>query len=165
MHVVDAVDAVVDYHAESRDGVHVLDVAARSETGGVLRVELTVSDPAGEVVGEGELRLPPEVLPPAERVLGQVLRGLAQLHTLPEVAPPRARDDTRRTRPNASRPWSAEEEERLRSAWEAGQPVPRIAEAHGRSTNAIQSRLLKLGLISLDHPESPAAGERGQRRS
>lgn len=149
------VDAVVDYHAESRAGGHVLDVAARSEPDGVLQVELTVSARGGEVVGEGALRLPPELLPPAERVLAQVLRGLAQLHTLPEAGPVRPRDDPRRSRPNARRPWSAEEEDRLRAAWAAGEPVARIAAGHGRSSNAIQSRLLKLGLITLDHPESP----------
>lgn len=149
------VDAVVDYHAESRAGGHVLDVAARSEPDGVLQVELTVSARGGEVVGEGALRLPPELLPPAERVLAQVLRGLAQLHTLPEPGPVRLREDPRRSRPNARRPWSADEEDRLRAAWAAGEPVARIAAGHGRSSNAIQSRLLKLGLITLDHPESP----------
>ncbi len=154
LHRAEQVDAVVDYHAESRAGGHVLDVAARSEPDGVLQVELTVSARGGEVVGEGALRLPPELLPPTERVLAQVLRGLAQLHTLPE-APARPRDDPRRSRPNARRPWSDDEEDRLRAAWAAGEPVARIAAGHGRSGNAIQSRLLKLGLITLDHPESP----------
>lgn len=151
----DKLDAVVDYHAESRAGGHVLDVAARSEPDGMLQVELTVSGRDGEVVGEGALRLLPEVLPPTERVLTQVLRGLAQLHSLPDVMP-RPPDDPRRARPNARRPWSEDEEDRLRAAWAAGEPVARIAAGHGRSTNAIQSRLLKLGLITLDHPESPA---------
>ena len=160
---VDKVDAVVDYHAESRAGGHVLDVAARSEPDGMLQVELTVSDPGGEVIGEGALRLPPELLPPAERVLAQVLRGLAQLHALPDVTP-RPRDDPRRARPNARRPWSESEEDRLREAWAAGAPVARIAAGHGRSSNAIQSRLLKLGLITLDHPESPALPDAGPSR-
>jgi hypothetical protein len=153
---MDAVDAVVDYHAESRSGAHVLDVAARSEADGVLQVELTVSDAGGEVVGEGALRLSPDVLPPTERVLAQVLRGLTQLHTLPERTPARPPDDGRRGRPNARRPWSQDEEDRLRAAWGAGEPVAAIATAHGRSSNAIRSRLLRLGLITLDHPESPA---------
>jgi hypothetical protein len=161
MDVLDTADAVavVDYHAESRAGSHVLDVAARSEPDGTLQVELTVSVRGGEVVGEGALRLPPEALPPAERMLAQVLRGLAQLHALPEAGPPQVREDPRRTaRPNARRPWSADEEDRLRAAWAAGEPVARIAADHGRSSNAIQSRLLKLGLITLDHPESPNRG-------
>ncbi|HYT10676.1 MAG TPA: hypothetical protein VEL73_08445 [Mycobacteriales bacterium] len=149
-------DAVVDYRAESRTGAHVVDVAARSEAGGVLHVELTVCDDAGDVVGEGALRLPPSLLPPAERMLGQVLRGLAHLHALPAVPPTRAAQEARRGRPNAGRPWSDEEEERLRTAWAGGTPAAEIAAAHGRSTNAVRSRLLKLGLISLDHPDSPA---------
>jgi hypothetical protein len=153
---VERMDAIVDYHAESRAGGHVLDVAARSEPDGLLQVELTVSGRGGEVVGEGALRLPPAVLPRAERMLTQVLRGLAQLHSVPEPPAARGRDDPRRGRPNARRPWSEGEEDRLRDAWAAGEPVARIAVGHGRSTNAIQSRLLKLGLITLDHPESPA---------
>lgn len=164
MQAADSVDAVIDYHAESRSGAHVLDVAARSEPDGVLQVELTVSDGQGEVVGEGALRLPPAVLPPAERLLVQVLRGLAQLHALPDVLPSRPREDARSGRPNARRPWSEGEQERLRSAWAAGEPVARIAAEHGRSTNAIQSRLLKLGLITLDHPESPALPDGGRSR-
>ena len=155
MDAVDAVDAVVDYHAESRSGAHVLDVAARSETDGVLQVELTVSDPGGQVLGEGALRLTPEVLPPTERVLAQVLRGLAQLHTLPDRTP-RPPEDRRPGRPNARRPWSPDEEDRLRAAWDRGDPVATVAVAHGRSGNAIRSRLLKLGLITLDHPDAPA---------
>ena len=152
----DRVDAVVDYHAESRAGSHVLDVAARSEPDGVLQVELTVSARGGEVVGEGALRLPPELLPPAERVLALVLRGLAQLHAQPEAPPVRLREDPRRAaRPNARRPWSADEEDRLRAAWAAGEPVARIAADHGRTVNAIQSRLLKLGLVTMDHPDAP----------
>jgi hypothetical protein len=181
MTTTDAVDAVVDYRAESRAGAHVLDVAARSGADGVLHVELTVSDRIGEIVGEGDLRLPPDTLPPAERLLGQVLRGLSTLHSLPPLPPTPGR--TGRPggdspggsgaggggggggegggrggggpRRNASRSWSAEEQARLRAEWDAGDSVGTIAAAHGRTRNAIQSRLLKLGLISVDHPESP----------
>lgn len=152
----ESVRAVVDYRAEARAGGHLLDVAARSEAGGMLRVELTVSDGLGEVVGAGTLRLPAAVLPPAEQVLGQVLRGLAQLHAPSPGPAPAAGDPRRAPRPNASRSWTEDEQQRLRAAWTAGVPVARIAAAHGRSANAIQSRLLKLALIPLDHPESPA---------
>lgn len=153
-----AVDAIVDYRAESRSGAHVLDVAARSEQDGVLHLELTVSDRVGEVIGEGDLRLPPEALPPAERFLGQVLRGLSTLHTLP---PPehRRRPEDRDDRPNARRSWSDEDEDRLRDGWAQGESTERIAAALGRTRNAIASRLLKLGIIDADHPESPVAPE------
>jgi hypothetical protein len=148
-------EAVVDYHAQAREAGHVVDLAARSEPGGVLHVELTVADAVGSVVGEGALRLAPAALPPTERMLAQVLRGLTHLH---DLAAPAGREDaaSRRARPNARRPWTDAEEDRLRAAWTAGEQVARIAAAHGRTTNAIQSRLLKLGLITLDHPESPA---------
>jgi hypothetical protein len=158
------VDAIVDYRAESRVGAHVLDVAARSQEDGVLLVELTVSDRVGEIVGEGDLRLPPDALPPAERFLGQVLRGLSALHTAqPDPPPgrshrapgPGARSGERDRRHNARRSWSPEEEDRLRDEWAAGDPAEEIASAHGRSRNAIASRLLKLGLIDADHPDSP----------
>jgi len=152
------VDAIVDYRAESRAGAHVLDVAARSQQDGVLHLELTVSDRVGEVVGEGDLRLPPDALPPAERFLGQVLRGLSALHTLP---PPerRRRPDDGGGRPNARRSWSDGEQDRLREEWARGESLERIAAAHGRTRNAIASRLLKLGLIDADSPESPIAPE------
>ena len=159
----DAVDAIVDYRAESRAGAHVLDVAARSQQDGVLHLELTVSDRGGEIVGDGDLHLPPDALPPAERLLGQVLRGLSTLHTLP---PPehRARPDGSRRdgsgpdgsgRPNARRSWSDDEQDRLRDEWARGEDLEAIAILHGRTRNAIASRLLKLGLIDADHPESP----------
>jgi hypothetical protein len=184
----DAVDAIVDYRAESRAGAHVLDVAARSQPDGVLHLELTVCDRGGEVIGEGDLHLPPDALPPAERLLGQVLRGLTTLHTLPrEARDPRAyrerdhrdhrdhrghrdhrdhRDDREHRprpdgsgRPNARRSWSDDEHERLRDEWEHGEDLEAIAVAHGRTRNAIASRLLKLGIIDADHPESPVHPE------
>lgn len=150
----DAVDAIVDYRAESRAGTHVLDVAARSGQDGVLHLELTVSDRVGEVIGEGDLRLPPDTLPPAERLLGQVLRGLSMLHSLPPPERPR-RPEGPAGRPNARRSWSESEEDRLRDEWARGRSVEQIALGHGRTRNAIASRLLKLGLIDADHPESP----------
>jgi hypothetical protein len=154
----DVLDAIVDYRAESRAGAHVLDVAARSQEDGVLHLELTVSDRVGEVIGEGDLRLPPDALPPAERFLGQVLRGLSALHTLPPPERRRRPDDDRDGgggRPNARRSWSDGEQDRLRDEWDRGESLERIAAAHGRTRNAISSRLLKLGLIDADSPESP----------
>src|SRR5215207_8634162 len=106
----DALDAIVDYRAESRAGAHVLDVAARSEQDGVLHLEITVSDRVGEVVGEGDLRLPPDALPPAERFLGQVLRGLSTLHTLPPAEQRPRRPEGPAGRPNARRSWSDAEQ-------------------------------------------------------
>ncbi|HEX2858609.1 MAG TPA: DEAD/DEAH box helicase [Alphaproteobacteria bacterium] len=44
--------------------------------------------------------------------------------------------------------WSGEEEARLEVAFKAGTPLPKIAEAHGRSVGAITARLNMLDLIS-----------------
>jgi DNA helicase II / ATP-dependent DNA helicase PcrA len=43
--------------------------------------------------------------------------------------------------------WSAEEDARLRTSFEAGEAISTIAGAHERKPNAIAARLIKLGLI------------------
>lgn len=48
---------------------------------------------------------------------------------------------------NAYAPWSPEEERDLVQRYQAGEPVKAIAEAHGRKTGAIRSRLKKLDLL------------------
>jgi DNA helicase-2/ATP-dependent DNA helicase PcrA len=44
--------------------------------------------------------------------------------------------------------WSAEEDARLCTSFEAGEAISTIAESHGRKPNAITARLIKLGLIT-----------------
>ena len=51
------------------------------------------------------------------------------------------------SKPKAGGPWSPEEEQQLRDAFAAHKPIAEIAAAHGRTTGAINSRLVKLGLI------------------
>jgi len=51
--------------------------------------------------------------------------------------------------PKAGKPWSDEEDQALASAFDAGKPVPELAEAHQRSRFAIEARLAKLGRIKL----------------
>ena len=51
-------------------------------------------------------------------------------------------------KPNAGRGWSPEEEQQLRDAFAAHQPIHEIAAARGRTTGAINSRLMRLGLIT-----------------
>lgn len=46
--------------------------------------------------------------------------------------------------------WSTEEDDRLRSAFQAGNAITMIASAHERKIGAITSRLVKLGLITED---------------
>ncbi len=47
----------------------------------------------------------------------------------------------------AGKPWDAEEDKRLVDAFDAGTPVKELAERHGRTPGAINSRLAKLGKL------------------
>jgi ATP-dependent DNA helicase PIF1 len=57
-------------------------------------------------------------------------------------------DRLRKSHANAYRPWSEDEEDRLRIFFDKGAPVSQIAETLGRKPGAIRSRMRKLGLIS-----------------
>src|SRR5262249_5318026 len=46
--------------------------------------------------------------------------------------------------------WSAEEDNRLRTAFEAGEAISAIAAAHERKIGAVRARLVRFGLISED---------------
>ena len=46
--------------------------------------------------------------------------------------------------------WSADEDDRLRAAFQAGHAIAAMAAAHERKTGAITSRLVRLGLITED---------------
>jgi hypothetical protein len=61
--------------------------------------------------------------------------------------------------------WSAEEEERLAGAFDAGKTVDELARAHNRSRAAIEARLVRLGKLDasavtspLRYPPTPAGG-------
>ena len=51
--------------------------------------------------------------------------------------------------------WSAEEEERLASAFDSGRTVDELARAHNRSRAAIEARLVRLGKIDASAVTSP----------
>ena len=51
------------------------------------------------------------------------------------------------TKPKAGGAWTPEEEQQLRDAFAARQPIHQMAQAHGRTPGAITARLVKLGLI------------------
>lgn len=68
----------------------------------------------------------------------------------PAASAPRAANsvaEIRRTHAQAYQPWSRDEEDRLRAAFENGAPVRQIADTLGRKPGAIRSRMRKLGLI------------------
>jgi len=51
--------------------------------------------------------------------------------------------------------WSADEDDRLRAAFQAGDAIAAIASAHERKIGAITARLVRLGLISEDGVVDP----------
>ena len=56
---------------------------------------------------------------------------------------------------NAGKPWSAEEDERLLTGFDAGTKVDELATTHERTRAGIEARLVKHGRLEADH--APAA--------
>ena len=48
---------------------------------------------------------------------------------------------------NAGKPWSDDEDQALGAAFDAGKPIPELAQSHRRTRAAIQARLVRLGRI------------------
>jgi hypothetical protein len=48
---------------------------------------------------------------------------------------------------NAGKPWSDEEDKILAETFDAGTPIPELAQRHRRTRAAIQARLVRLGKI------------------
>jgi hypothetical protein len=46
--------------------------------------------------------------------------------------------------------WTDEEEQRLRDEFSGGEPIPLIATKHGRAIRAIEARLERLGLLTME---------------
>jgi hypothetical protein len=84
--------------------------------------------------------------PATVRALHAALRELGKQAP---AAPARAADAPRSAPPKAGKPWSDDEDKALAAAFDAGKPVPELAEAHQRSRFAIEARLAKLGRIKL----------------
>lgn len=53
----------------------------------------------------------------------------------------------RKVQPNAGQPWTQGEDQRLLDGYRAGETIPQLAVAHGRSRGAINSRLQRLGAM------------------
>jgi hypothetical protein len=53
-------------------------------------------------------------------------------------------------RPKMGAPWTPDEEQQLRDGFAAQKTIPELAATHGRTTIAITSRLVKMGLIAKD---------------
>jgi len=106
----------------------------------------------GEVMAEDS----PYNAPPVIRALFAVSQALGA--TAPSAgAAPRKRA---RTEPpaNTGKPWTGDDDERLRTGFDAGTPTKDLAAALGRTRWAVESRLVKLGVMTLGGAPAALAG-------
>ena len=104
------------------------------------------------VTGEAMPEDSPYNAPPVIRALHVVSRALER------AGGGEAADATRAKAglpPNAGKRWSAQEDSALETAFDAGIPVKQVAQELGRTTFAVEQRLVRLGKI-----EAPAGGGR-----
>jgi hypothetical protein len=78
-------------------------------------------------------------------VLRALLAGLAALEQTSARAQRRAQLPD-----NVGRPWNADEETKLTEAFESGEGLSSIAARHGRTLRAIEARLERLGLLTVE---------------
>lgn len=94
------------------------------------------------VTGEAMPPDSPYLAPPVIRALFTVSQALGS------AAAPRRRERTDLPA-NTGKPWSAEDDEALRAGFGAGTPTKDLAAALGRTRWAVESRLVKLGEMTL----------------
>ncbi|HYD74755.1 hypothetical protein [Ramlibacter sp.] len=97
------------------------------------------------VTGEAMPADSPYNAPPVIRALFAVSQALDTA----VAAPAPAARPRREAPPNTGKPWSADDDEQLRSGFDAGTPTKDLAAALGRTRWAIESRLVKLGVMTL----------------
>jgi hypothetical protein len=102
------------------------------------------------VTGEAMPEDSPYNAPPVIRALHAVSRALEGMGEAPEPARTR-----RALPPNAGKPWSAQEDAALETAFDAGIALKQVAQELGRTAFAVEQRLVRLGKI-----EAPAGGGR-----
>ena len=94
------------------------------------------------VTGEAMPDDSPYNAPPVIRALHAVSRALEVAGEAGEPA------RTRRTQPpNAGKPWSAQEDAALETAFDAGIALKQVAQELGRTPFAVEQRLIRLGKI------------------
>lgn len=92
----------------------------------------------------GEELLPGTPLQNAD-VLRALLAGKVAVESLAD------RETRRKMLPdNVGRAWSDEEEATLVATFKSGDPVADIAARHGRTVRAIEARLVRLGLLTVE---------------
>lgn len=103
----------------------------------------TLSQGVHPVTGEVMPEDSPYNAPPVIRALFTVSQALGDKPS-PGARPPRA---PRSSPPNAGKPWSPEDDERLAKSFEAGSGLTALANDLGRTQFAVESRLVKLGKL------------------
>lgn len=100
--------------------------------------------------------------PDTVRALFEAMRAVEGGSAAPAPAPERKAAPPMPQSGPGSR-WSAEEEQRLVTAFDAGRTVDELARAHGRSRASIEARLVRLGKMDasavttpLRYPPKPA---------
>lgn len=105
------------------------------------------------ILADGVNPMTGEVLPQEDSCNQvEIVRALhAVLSAIPE---PKAIDAKQKNKPvNAGKPWTKTEESEMVKEFDAGYPVSRIANVHGRSRGAIEGRLVKLGKLTKEFPQ------------
>jgi len=110
------------------------------------------------VTGEAMPQDSPYNAPPVIRALHAVSRALEAAAGEPAASGAAAAGAAARARPsppNAGKRWSPQEDSALEIAFDAGIPVRQVAQELGRTSFAVEQRLIKLGKV-----EAPAGGAR-----
>ncbi|MCI2420831.1 hypothetical protein MOQ72_25610 [Saccharopolyspora sp. K220] len=142
----------MDFRNEVRVGQHTYGINARGEPASddqpaSVAVEFTGADADGRIVAEGNLLIAIDGLSDASAFLTRTLDGLAALHA-PWTA---GRGRSRPRPPNAGRPWSEADGERLRERWlstvgESGSRlIEELGEEFGRTRGAVRAQLPRMG--------------------
>jgi hypothetical protein len=103
------------------------------------------------ITGEAMPEDSPYNAPPVIRALHAVSRALEGVNGA--HAPAEAQ--TRPRPPNAGKAWSAQEDQALETAFDAGIALKQVAQELGRTPFAVEQRLVKLGKVA-----APAGGGR-----
>jgi hypothetical protein len=112
-----------------------------------LGIVRDLADGLDPFTGEPFPEISPYQHPHVVRALYTVLRQLD-----PPAALPKGRDGRLRS---AGLPWTPAEDERLLKEFDSGSSVAEIAERHGRTHGAIESRLVKRGKLEHRNAQKP----------
>lgn len=100
--------------------------------------------------------------PETVRALFSAIRALEQRAPQAPAQPAPGPDKPARPAPEkAGQPWSEEEDAQLGKAYDSGQSIEDLAQAHKRSKWAIESRLARLGKIPAPPSRFPSRNAAG----